>query len=156
MGKNIYFLSSEDQKSIESDFIKDLPWRSFGRKNIGFLYAIARGAKVIWDFDDDNFLKFWIKGAAVDPLLDIDTFSNVFADDCKYYSCFSYSKLFLKSIDSRNHISCIQISKFQLKFIEPNCFDKVEERFHFEILFHSPNCILVHFFIIDRSTNSSF
>lgn len=28
-----------------------------GRKNIGYLYAIAHGAKMIWDFDDDNILR---------------------------------------------------------------------------------------------------
>ena len=26
---------------------------------MGYLYAIMHGAKVIWDFDDDNALKFW-------------------------------------------------------------------------------------------------
>ena len=31
---------------------------------MGYLYAIKHGAKVIWDFDDDNSLKFWLTGAA--------------------------------------------------------------------------------------------
>ena len=35
-----------------------LPWNHFGRKNVGFLYAILHGAEIIWDFDDDNLLKF--------------------------------------------------------------------------------------------------
>ena len=30
------------------------PWNHFGRKNIGYLYAIHAGAQQIWDFDDDN------------------------------------------------------------------------------------------------------
>ncbi len=34
-----------------------LPWNHFGRKNVGYLYAIAHGAKNIWDFDDDNMLQ---------------------------------------------------------------------------------------------------
>ncbi|CAK0812055.1 unnamed protein product, partial [Prorocentrum cordatum] len=34
-----------------------VPWRHFGRKNVGFLYAIAHGARVIYDTDDDNRLK---------------------------------------------------------------------------------------------------
>ena len=51
-----------------------LPWNSFGRKNVGYLFAIARGAQIIFDFDDDNFLKFWMDGAAVDRMLDINTF----------------------------------------------------------------------------------
>ena len=29
-----------------------------------YLYAITHGAIVIWDFDDDHMLKFWIPGAA--------------------------------------------------------------------------------------------
>ena len=83
MGANIFFLSSDDQRNMRSDFVDLLPWQSFGRKNVGYLYAIARGAKVIWDFDDDNFLKFWMKGAAVEPCLDIDTFTNL-ASTCKF------------------------------------------------------------------------
>ena len=31
-----------------------IPWNHFGRKNIGYLYAIIHGAKVIYDTDDDN------------------------------------------------------------------------------------------------------
>ena len=34
-----------------------LPWKHFGRKNVGYLFAILHGAEQIWDFDDDNFLK---------------------------------------------------------------------------------------------------
>ena len=56
------------------DFINDMPWHSFGRKNIGYLYAIANAAQVIWDFDDDNILKFWLKGATPDDALEIDSF----------------------------------------------------------------------------------
>ena len=32
------------------------------------------GAKIIFDFDDDNLLKFWLKDASPDPALDIDNF----------------------------------------------------------------------------------
>lgn len=41
-----------------------IPWTDVGRKIIGYLYAIAHGATVIWDFDDHDMLKFWIPGAA--------------------------------------------------------------------------------------------
>jgi hypothetical protein len=34
-----------------------LPWKHFGRKNVGYLCAISHGAEMIWDFDDDNVLK---------------------------------------------------------------------------------------------------
>ena len=60
----VVYLSPEDQKAINDSFVDSLPWNHFGRKNVGFLYAIMHGAQVIWDFDDDNMLKFWIPDAA--------------------------------------------------------------------------------------------
>ena len=49
----------------DSEFIKAITeWNYIGRKNIGYYYAINHGAKTIWDFDDNNMLKFWIPGAA--------------------------------------------------------------------------------------------
>ena len=74
MGKNILFLSDITQSSLNNAFVEAMPWLSFGRKNIGYLYAIANGATVIWDFDDDNILKFWMKGASPDDSLEIDHF----------------------------------------------------------------------------------
>lgn len=38
-------------------FVRSLPFNHFARKNFGFLYAILRGAKFIYDFDDDNYVK---------------------------------------------------------------------------------------------------
>lgn len=35
-------------------FMALLPWRHFGRKNVGYLYAVLHGAEMVWDFDDDN------------------------------------------------------------------------------------------------------
>lgn len=57
IGHYIY-LSVRKQLELESELpiLKLLPWNSFGRKNVGYLYAIANGAKAIWDFDDDNML----------------------------------------------------------------------------------------------------
>ena len=34
-----------------------IPFNHFGRKNIGFLYAVSQGAVLIYDTDDDNLLK---------------------------------------------------------------------------------------------------
>ena len=59
---------------MQMDFVDNLPWNSFGRKNVGYLFAISQGAKVIFDFDDDNIIKFWMKDASIDPTLDIDNF----------------------------------------------------------------------------------
>lgn len=33
-----------------------MPWRHFGRKNLGYLLAVERRACSVWDFDDDNIL----------------------------------------------------------------------------------------------------
>lgn len=40
----------------EMNVLPSIPYNTFGRKNIGFLFAIAQGATAIWDFDDDNIL----------------------------------------------------------------------------------------------------
>ena len=60
----VVYLTPDDQMAMKNEFADTLPWNNFGRKNVGFLYAIMHGAKVIYDFDDDNLLKFWIPGAA--------------------------------------------------------------------------------------------
>ena len=60
----VIYLSPEDQEALNLKFVDALPWNNFGRKNVGYLYAIMHGASVIWDFDDDNMLKYWIPGAA--------------------------------------------------------------------------------------------
>lgn len=44
------------QSSSLGKFISQVPWNHFGRKNIGYLLAVMRGACAIWDFDDDNVL----------------------------------------------------------------------------------------------------
>ncbi|XP_062599233.1 uncharacterized protein LOC134260708 [Saccostrea cucullata] len=72
--RRMIFLNHEDQKKMGSQFVDHLPWHSFSRKNIGFLFAISHGAEIIWDFDDDNMLKFWLENAAVDPNQWIQTF----------------------------------------------------------------------------------
>jgi len=46
------------------DLFALLPWRHFGRKNVGYLYAILNGAETVWDFDDDNVLR---EGVALAP-----------------------------------------------------------------------------------------
>jgi hypothetical protein len=51
------FLDAAAQREMEADFgdfLRLLPWRHFGRKNVGFLFAVLQGATSVWDFDDDN------------------------------------------------------------------------------------------------------
>ena len=75
--RKVIFLSIQDQLDMRSEFVQALPFQSFGRKNVGYLYAIAQGAELIWDFDDDNMLKFWINGAAVYSNMWIGTFTKL-------------------------------------------------------------------------------
>ena len=45
MGERAIFLTEQDQKDMGLSFVDRLPWNSFGRKNVGYLYAISQG---IW------------------------------------------------------------------------------------------------------------
>lgn len=62
-GKVVY-LSPDKQRGLAAsqtqlkgvELPESLPWKSFSRKNIGYLYAIAQGAQLVYDFDDDNIL----------------------------------------------------------------------------------------------------
>jgi len=55
--EGVVYLTVERQRALHFQIVDRIPWRHFGRKNIGYLYAIAHGARVIYDTDDDNRLK---------------------------------------------------------------------------------------------------
>lgn len=55
--EGVVYLTVERQRALHFQIMNHLPWRHFGRKNVGFLYAIAHGAKIIYDTDDDNRLR---------------------------------------------------------------------------------------------------
>ena len=52
--KNTHFISVAHQKHLSFKIAKVLPWNSYARKNIGYLYAMQNGADVIAEADDDN------------------------------------------------------------------------------------------------------
>ena len=52
---NVTFLSVEEQKKLGFELYDFCPFNHYARKNLGYLYAIKRGAKFIADTDDDNF-----------------------------------------------------------------------------------------------------
>lgn len=52
--ERIKFLSIDEQLKLYPLLSDSLPFNSFARKNIGYIYAIHQKAKLIWDFDDDN------------------------------------------------------------------------------------------------------
>ena len=54
-GKVVY-LDPAAQRALPYRILRLLPWNHFGRKNLGYVYAIHHGAKVILDIDDDNEL----------------------------------------------------------------------------------------------------
>jgi len=68
MESMVHYLSVSDQQAwleLESNLAKSsaigmllaaIPYAHFARKNVGYLYAIAHGAKLLFDFDDDNLL----------------------------------------------------------------------------------------------------
>lgn len=62
---SLVFLSVEQQKKLGFHTLKVVPFKSYARKNIGYLYAIACGAKIIYETDDDNDLT---KGTQLDYL----------------------------------------------------------------------------------------
>lgn len=47
---------AQEEIATLSSFAAQTPWNHFGRKNLGYLFAIANGAEAVWDFDDDNIL----------------------------------------------------------------------------------------------------
>lgn len=51
----VIYLNPTDQNKEFTDFSKIIPWNIYGRKNIGYLYAIKNNAHVIADTDDDVF-----------------------------------------------------------------------------------------------------
>ncbi|MEX1012614.1 MAG: STELLO glycosyltransferase family protein [Waddliaceae bacterium] len=53
---NAIYLNPDEQKDLNYEITKHLPWNHYCRKNIGYLYAIQHGAKIIYETDDDNYL----------------------------------------------------------------------------------------------------
>lgn len=56
--EGVVYLTPEDQEQLPYKIVQLLPWNHFGRKNIGYLYAIHHGANIVYDVDDDNSLIF--------------------------------------------------------------------------------------------------
>jgi hypothetical protein len=52
--QNVDYLSIDRQFKFNNLFADLLPYNHYCRKNIGYLYAVKNGAKVIIDTDDDN------------------------------------------------------------------------------------------------------
>ena len=62
------YLSPADQERMPFATGKLLRWNHFGRKNLGFLYAIQHGARWVYDTDDDNELQSMVNGIPIPRL----------------------------------------------------------------------------------------
>ena len=94
--QRILFLDVKIQKDLEKKvpFFKLLPWNSFSRKNIGYIFAIASKSVAFFDMDDDNIL---IRNSDFIKILN-NNFSNYkFFYDFKNESVLNPFGLFLKS-----------------------------------------------------------
>ena len=68
---NCDYLSPDRQLELGYQLATLLPWNHYSRKNIGYLYAIANGAKIIYETDDDNEnLKELAPSQGLLPLID--------------------------------------------------------------------------------------
>ncbi|NET31325.1 MAG: DUF288 domain-containing protein [Cyanothece sp. SIO1E1] len=57
---NVKLLTVAEQKALPFETAKLLPWNHYARKNLGYLYAIMKGADLIYETDDDNIpYDFW-------------------------------------------------------------------------------------------------
>jgi len=52
--EGVDYLSVKDQKELNYSIVSLLPYNHYCRKMIGYLYAMEKGADVIYDTDDDN------------------------------------------------------------------------------------------------------
>ena len=59
------YLSPADQERMPFATGKLLRWNHFGRKNLGFLYAVQHGARWVYDTDDDNELQSLATGIPI-------------------------------------------------------------------------------------------
>ena len=50
----LVYLSVQSQLKLNYKVLKYIPYNSYTRKNIGYLFAIQHGAKEIYETDDDN------------------------------------------------------------------------------------------------------
>jgi hypothetical protein len=55
--QRVKLVTVQEQLALPFRILEFIPMNHFGRKNVGYLYAISAGAKYIYDTDDDNVLK---------------------------------------------------------------------------------------------------
>jgi hypothetical protein len=68
------YLSPQKQMELGYETAKVIPWNHYARKNIGYLYALEHGAKVIYETDDDNYIDIDIE--LLPENIELDIFSS--------------------------------------------------------------------------------
>jgi len=92
-GSAIY-LSPADQERMPFATGKLLRWNHFGRKNLGFLYALQHGARWVYDTDDDNELQSMAQGI---PLPRSNGFVDEVSTNHKLYNLYPQLSTVLSS-----------------------------------------------------------
>lgn len=79
---NIEYLSPQNQSNLFPKFSKLLFWNRYARKNIGYLYAIKTGSKLIAEIDDDiapyNTYPPSVSSDKTVPVLSGEKFVNIY------------------------------------------------------------------------------
>lgn len=60
--EGVRFLGVEEQSDLGFSLSSDAPFNHYARKNLGYLYAIEKGASLLLETDDDNLPYDWYPG----------------------------------------------------------------------------------------------
>ena len=91
----VRYLSIADQEALPYALSTKLPYNHYCRKMVGYLDAIARGAKVIIDTDDDNIPKDGWQFPAFDGIFDMVSAPNGYVN---IYQLFTKKKIWPRGL----------------------------------------------------------
>ncbi|KAK3086538.1 hypothetical protein FSP39_019888 [Pinctada imbricata] len=101
------FLSSAKQNSLYHDFNRFITTRHVSRKNIGYIYAIDHGAKMIWDISEYHSRgKFLVDKAEQDILTVCPEYKDFIMNPLDFYDISQKPRGFPLSFDISQAKSC--------------------------------------------------
>lgn len=115
--EDVFYLSASYQKKHlgSNEFMSKMPYKSFARKNIGYLFAVHHGAKVLFDFDDDNILTpVLLNTDLAPPFFWMDQVSRDVIDE------WSESSMLLQFLDAVNMSKDQRLSFNPFKYMNPS------------------------------------
>ena len=89
---DVHYLTPDMQSKLPFESAALLPWNHFGRKNIGYLYALWHGARRIYDTDDDNEISSSELLLSSERRASAAEYANVFASTYNVYLSFEPSE----------------------------------------------------------------